>query len=179
MHLGKRLRPDSRASRPAVRATRREDVQEHRATCSYLRDHRRGRAGTCAGAVARGPQGQDRGRRDGNRLRGRDQRHRLRALPRPGFACREGRPELGRFAARAFFFSSRRRHTRWTGDWSSDVCSSDLMQTPSREETDYCSETDTEDIATHGGTAPVFVKRASTTSIVTDWVDIEVEIEAW
>src|SRR5713226_5992501 len=23
-------------------------------------------------------------------------------------------------------FSSRRRHTRWTGDWSSDVCSSDL-----------------------------------------------------
>src|SRR5690348_5982044 len=23
-----------------------------------------------------------------------------------------------------FFFSSRRRHTRWTGDWSSDVCSS-------------------------------------------------------
>src|SRR5690348_4182086 len=24
-----------------------------------------------------------------------------------------------------FFFSSRRRHTRWTGDWSSDVCSSD------------------------------------------------------
>src|SRR5438876_10372057 len=25
------------------------------------------------------------------------------------------------------FFSSRRRHTRWTGDWSSDVCSSDLI----------------------------------------------------
>src|SRR6266487_3232431 len=25
-----------------------------------------------------------------------------------------------------FFFSSRRRHTRWTGDWSSDVCFSDL-----------------------------------------------------
>src|SRR5690348_4489489 len=25
-----------------------------------------------------------------------------------------------------FFFSSRIRHTRWTGDWSSDVCSSDL-----------------------------------------------------
>src|SRR6266487_5647888 len=25
-----------------------------------------------------------------------------------------------------FLFSSRRRHTRWTGDWSSDVCSSDL-----------------------------------------------------
>src|SRR5690625_6646517 len=26
-----------------------------------------------------------------------------------------------------FFFSSRRRHTRWPRDWSSDVCSSDLM----------------------------------------------------
>src|SRR5438876_286575 len=26
----------------------------------------------------------------------------------------------------SFFFSSRRRHTIWTGDWSSDVCSSDL-----------------------------------------------------
>src|SRR5207248_7768245 len=29
---------------------------------------------------------------------------------------------IGRF----FFFSSRRRHTRSYGDWSSDVCSSDL-----------------------------------------------------
>src|SRR5207248_8379962 len=26
-----------------------------------------------------------------------------------------------------FFFSSRRRHTRSYGDWSSDVCSSDLL----------------------------------------------------
>src|SRR5207253_5341737 len=25
-----------------------------------------------------------------------------------------------------FFFSSRRRHTRWPRDWSSDVCTSDL-----------------------------------------------------
>src|SRR5690348_18129130 len=30
------------------------------------------------------------------------------------------------FSYHFFFFSSRRRHTRWTGDWSSDVCSSDL-----------------------------------------------------
>src|SRR2546426_11425004 len=28
-----------------------------------------------------------------------------------------------------FFFSSRRRHTRLQGDWSSDVCSSDLKLT--------------------------------------------------
>src|SRR5437867_13422704 len=27
-----------------------------------------------------------------------------------------------------FFFSSRRRHTRSYGDWSSDVCSSDLLR---------------------------------------------------
>src|SRR5690625_7890861 len=27
---------------------------------------------------------------------------------------------------RRFCFSSRRRHTRWPRDWSSDVCSSDL-----------------------------------------------------
>src|SRR5207248_3952559 len=27
-----------------------------------------------------------------------------------------------------FFFSSRRRHTRSYGDWSSDVCSSDLRE---------------------------------------------------
>src|SRR5574341_1964160 len=32
-----------------------------------------------------------------------------------------------------FFFSSRRRHTRLVGDWSSDVCSSDL---PERTATD-------------------------------------------
>src|SRR6266850_3614063 len=30
------------------------------------------------------------------------------------------------FAYFFFFFSSRRRHTRLQGDWSSDVCSSDL-----------------------------------------------------
>src|SRR5256884_7217523 len=29
-----------------------------------------------------------------------------------------------------FFFSSRRRHTRCSRDWSSDVCSSDLLRDP-------------------------------------------------
>src|SRR2546430_5435835 len=29
---------------------------------------------------------------------------------------------------RVFFFSSRRRHTRFDCDWSSDVCSSDLLR---------------------------------------------------
>src|SRR6266481_689324 len=31
-----------------------------------------------------------------------------------------------------FFFSSRRRHTRWNCDWSSDVCSSDLLHVMAR-----------------------------------------------
>src|SRR5256885_10615982 len=35
------------------------------------------------------------------------------------------RPPLQTFSV--FFFSSRRRHTRLQGDWSSDVCSSDLQ----------------------------------------------------
>src|SRR5205809_7019980 len=33
-------------------------------------------------------------------------------------------------AERFFFFSSRRRHTRCSRDWSSDVCSSDLHDQP-------------------------------------------------
>src|SRR5688500_20376337 len=33
-----------------------------------------------------------------------------------------------------FFFSSRRRHTRLQGDWSSDVCSSDLPEPERRAE---------------------------------------------
>src|SRR5256885_12947120 len=42
-----------------------------------------------------------------------------------------GVPELRSWYSRSvFFFSSRRRHTRLQGDWSSDVCSSDLA--PSR-----------------------------------------------
>src|SRR2546429_1709633 len=32
------------------------------------------------------------------------------------------------YVTRVFFFSSRRRHTRCSRDWSSDVCSSDLAQ---------------------------------------------------
>src|SRR6266478_7007373 len=42
------------------------------------------------------------------------------------------------FVILCFFFSSRRRHTRFDCDWSSDVCSSDLtrplvLHTPSAE----------------------------------------------
>src|SRR2546422_1900712 len=34
----------------------------------------------------------------------------------------------GRCGSSCFFFSSRRRHTRCSRDWSSDVCSSDLAR---------------------------------------------------
>src|SRR5256885_1130779 len=34
-------------------------------------------------------------------------------------------------SSKIFFFSSRRRHTRLQGDWSSDVCSSDLSPSDS------------------------------------------------
>src|SRR5256885_11550304 len=40
-----------------------------------------------------------------------------------------------------FFFSSRRRHTRLQGDWSSDVCSSDLHMID-----DYLIETNMTDV---------------------------------
>src|SRR5947209_11876683 len=38
-----------------------------------------------------------------------------------------------------FFFSSRRRHTRYWRDWSSDVCSSDLLRSSSRATTTHSS----------------------------------------
>src|SRR5256885_3873851 len=41
-----------------------------------------------------------------------------------------------------FFFSSRRRHTRLQGDWSSDVCSSDLLRS-------LCSECTLAVLPTH------------------------------
>src|SRR4051812_49949495 len=37
--------------------------------------------------------------------------------------------KAGSLVSLLFFFSSRRRHTRLTCDWSSDVCSSDLIDT--------------------------------------------------
>src|SRR5688500_20273901 len=40
-----------------------------------------------------------------------------------------------------FFFSSRRRHTRLQGDWSSDVCSSDLHAPVRGERSDEPSST--------------------------------------
>src|SRR3989475_10373450 len=46
-------------------------------------------------------------------------------------------------AADFFFFSSRRRHTRFDCDWSSDVCSSDLAQRFYREQSQKAFVLDT------------------------------------
>src|SRR5438309_3975907 len=53
-------------------------------------------------------------------------------LPRCSFGARGEvvsfyAPRRTAWFRRFFFFSSRRRHTRWNCDWSSHVCSSDLV----------------------------------------------------
>src|SRR3989449_8172822 len=47
-----------------------------------------------------------------------------------------------------FFFSSRRRHTRCSRDWSSDVCSSDLMIRHTRCSRDWSSDVCSSDLLT-------------------------------
>src|SRR6516165_12066611 len=52
-------------------------------------------------------------------------------IERPGKIVGQRREVLAPNQIRLdFFFSSRRRHTRFDCDWSSDVCSSDLATTP-------------------------------------------------
>src|SRR5690625_6485958 len=46
-----------------------------------------------------------------------------------------------------FFFSSRRRHTRWPRDWSSDVCSSDLRRAIRRALISVYDKTGLDDLA--------------------------------
>src|SRR3989475_9535600 len=45
-----------------------------------------------------------------------------------------------------FFFSSRRRHTRFDCDWSSDVCSSDIMIRHTRFDCDWSSDVCSSDL---------------------------------
>src|SRR5690606_40058067 len=44
------------------------------------------------------------------------------------------------FHSSIFFFSSRRRHTRFSRDWSSDVCSSDLDTKFPKEASGVCGD---------------------------------------
>src|SRR6266566_5901309 len=54
-----------------------------------------------------------------------------------------------------FFFSSRRRHTRLQGDWSSDVCSSDLLtRTGLRQVTAFIARMSSSDLAELDGVGP-------------------------
>src|SRR5260370_31954903 len=52
---------------------------------------------------------------------------------------------------RGFFFSSRRRHTRFKCDWSSDVCSSDLVTATLAK----CGAASVTDDAARGGCTPL------------------------
>src|SRR5688500_20366952 len=64
-----------------------------------------------------------------------------------------------------FFFSSRRRHTRLQGDWSSDVCSSDLAI--------IASTTGVPRIPTHGSCLPLVTISVSAPSLSIVWTRSE------
>src|SRR5256886_16681859 len=61
--------------------------------------------------------------------------------------------EMGSGSGVFFFFSSRRRHTRFDCDWSSDVCSSDLgrRRLPSRQSVLVFSPHPDDDVISMGG----------------------------
>src|SRR6266705_645578 len=48
-------------------------------------------------------------------------------MKQPGYSMKRLIDSEGKKQSHSFFFSSSRRHTRSYGDWSSDVCSSDLL----------------------------------------------------
>src|SRR2546430_17644766 len=62
------------------------------------------------------------------------------------------------FTGRVFLFSSRRRHTRFDCDWSSDVCSSDLFQ---NQEVQSSLEQVSRAflLILHGGSLPLSIRR--------------------
>src|SRR5439155_3961334 len=54
-----------------------------------------------------------------------------------------------------FFFSSRRRHTRWPRDWSSDVCSSDLRDWTSASSASTAEDAEDAEVQSRGILPPV------------------------
>src|SRR6266705_5095625 len=54
-------------------------------------------------------------------------------MKQPGYSMKRLIDSEGKKQSHSFFFSSSRRHTRSYGDWSSDVCSSDLAEYSSAE----------------------------------------------
>src|SRR5690625_2275990 len=76
-----------------------------------------------------GKEGRARGRRERYEERGYEQGE----TRRVNAAERAGDSFVSAVRTRLFFFfSSRRRHTRWPRDWSSDVCSSDLCSSSTK-----------------------------------------------
>src|SRR5256885_9856168 len=68
-----------------------------------------------------------------------------------------------------FFFSSRRRHTRLQGDWSSDVCSSDLVAFCGRRE--VLGGEVVQQIKDHGGEATYIRADVRNESEVKNFID--------
>src|SRR5437763_6416956 len=60
-----------------------------------------------------------------------------------------------------FFFSSRRRHTRYIGDWSSDVCSSDLVVSRAP-----CLSNSSTNLSRIGGSSPESVESLPPPSVM-------------
>src|SRR5690606_41031521 len=77
-----------------------------------------------------------------------------------------------------FFFSSRRRHTRFSRDWSSDVCSSDLPKTLGRflnvigEPIDERGPVDAEQRAPIHAEAPLFVDQSTEAAILVTGIKV-------
>src|SRR3989337_3309163 len=80
------------------------------------------------------------------------------------------RKDRGRYGC--FFFSSRRRHTRCYRDWSSDVCSSDLMiRRPQRCYRDWSSDVCSSDLSTRLNSREDGIRDATVTGVQTCALD--------
>src|SRR5699024_11255780 len=77
---------------------------------------------------------------------------------------------------RAFFFTSRRRHTRSKRDWSSDVCSSDLLGEQERAEED---EAHAVEIATVDYLAQVSMLTVLSDAMATGYIIAFSSIAGW
>src|SRR5439155_16139096 len=72
-----------------------------------------------------------------------------------------------------FSFSSRRRHTRWPRDWSSDVCSSDLVREANESSTSRAVTSTITPRERYDPTCPTKASRSWTRSVSVnaDWIE--------
>src|SRR2546426_6346848 len=71
------------------------------------------------------------------------------------------RDVLSYWSLLVFFFSSRRRHTRLQGDWSSDVCSSERIRRHTRLQGDWSSDVCSSDLMFLGAAGGALLVRQS------------------